>query len=317
MIEAKIICDSIANEVRITTMQLTYPRFIHSEFMTHRVFSRNASSSRAIPVAKMIEQVTNNPAMPIHWGKNQPGMQASVENNTLVEYEGYADIIPDDSTLCGWDRRWGLYRPEEAWIDAGRYQARVAQGYKDAGYHKQVVNRILEPFQHIHVIVTATEWENFFFLRDSEAAQPEIRELARVMRKAMDESKPQELGAGDWHLPYIHESEITMAQVGDSDPYCLNLDDLIKCSIARCARVSYLNHDQTKPDVEKDIVLADKLISMKHMSPTEHQATPSEWLDRSCPDFWPDGITHQDRDGNLWSGNFRGWIQYRQMESMK
>ena len=268
-------------------MNSEYENFVANGIIVHN--SRNASSSRAIPVAKMIEQVRDNPAMPIHWGKNQPGMQA------------YEELDPTSG--IGW------------WQGAVESAVYCAEELSSEGYHKQIVNRLLEPFQHIHVIVTATEWENFFFLRDSEAAQPEIRELARVMRKAMDESKPQELEAGEWHLPYIHESEITMAQVGASDPYCLNLDDLIKCSIARCARVSYLNHDQTKPDIEKDIILAGKLISMKHMSPTEHQATPMG--NGSENSKFPRGVTHMDRDGDFWSGNFRGWIQYRQLKTVR
>ena len=86
--EVKVIADSISESgKRITTFQLKYPRFIHSEVMTHRVFSRNASSSRAIPVKKMIEQVRNNPAMPIHWGANQSGMQAKNELNECFRKE--------------------------------------------------------------------------------------------------------------------------------------------------------------------------------------------------------------------------------------
>jgi len=287
MIAAKVIAHSIANDIPLITMELNYPRFIHSEFMTHRMFSRNASSSRAIPVEKVIEQVRNSPAMPIHWGKNQPGMQArEVLDNGKVWWESASLSAIQEATY--------LYQ---------------------RGYHKQIVNRVLEPFQWIKVIVTATEWDNFFNLRLHPDAQPEIQELARCMRKAVDSSTPQELKPGEWHLPYINEDEICMAQVGYSEPYCINLDDLIKCSVARCARVSYNNHDNSSPDIEKDIALADKLLEAGHMSPLEHQLTPM--LSSKLTDFNLDnlekGVTHVDRERNLWSGNVRGYIQYRQL----
>lgn len=150
-IAAKVICDSFDKRMntRITSMELEYPRFIHAEFMTHRKFSRNASSSRAIPVAKMIQAVINNPAMPIHWGKNQAGMQAHEEL--------------DDSAKESVERLW---------LDAKDCAVQVAKEMNDLGAHKQIVNRILEPFTHIHVIVTATDFANFFALRDHEDAQP-------------------------------------------------------------------------------------------------------------------------------------------------
>lgn len=289
-ISAKIITHSIANNIELITMELNYPRFIHSEVMTHRMFSRNASSSRAIPVEKVIEQVRNSPAMPIHWGKNQPGMQARQE-------------VLDIDTVKG------------IWLSARVQAVDAAEWLMEENVHKQIVNRITEPFQWIKVIVTATEWDNFFKLRDHPDAQPEIQELARCMKKAMQLSKPTPLVAGEWHLPYINEDEICMAQVGYTKPYCINLDDLIKCSVARCARVSYNNHDNSSPDIEKDIALADRLLEAGHMSPLEHQLTPM--LYNKLTDFNLDnlekGITHVDRERNLWSGNMRGWIQYRQL----
>ncbi len=132
-ISAKIILDSIYGESRLTTMELKYPRFIHSEFMTHRVFSRNASSSRAIPVSKLIDQIIANPAMPIHWGKNQPGMQASEEHNAEVIHE---------------DPEYRHMSKEEAWLAARDEAVKFAMAFDKAGYHKQIVNRILEPFSH-------------------------------------------------------------------------------------------------------------------------------------------------------------------------
>lgn len=232
---AKIILDSMSPAgARITTMQLVYPRFIHSEFMTHRVFSRNASSSRAIPVAKMIEQVRNDPAMPIHWGSNKPGMQAGEEVRDLTE-------------------------AKQLWMAAARNAANVAGHMADIGLHKQVANRILEPFQWMHTIVTATEWENFFKLRLHPAADPNIHELARVMLAAMQASKPAHR---DFHAPY---SEGMVAGLDF-------IDDIALVSAARCARVSYLNHDGSAPDRVKDIALARMLRDSGHASPFEHVA---------------------------------------------
>lgn len=270
MMEAKVIAHSISGVGKeICTMQLCYPRFIHSEFLTHRVFSRNASSSRAIPVAKMIKQVRENPAMPVHWGANQPGMQAHQE-------------------LEGQDAVTAM----RAWKRAANEAADTAEFMEKMGVHKQVANRILEPFQFIHVIVTATEWRNFFELRDHEDAQPEIRVLARLMRDAMKASIPRmrmddPSQAEYWHLPYVLDEERNAMQ---NEPGLL-----IKLSGARCARVSYLTHDGTKPDVEKDLALYDRLVGgvPLHASPVEHQAHPtSSWSK---------------------SGNFVGWMQYRQV----
>jgi thymidylate synthase ThyX len=269
IITAKVIEDSrsYSTGVRLTTLQLQYPRFIHAEFMTHRVFSRNASSSRAIPVAKVIEQVRTNPAMPIHWGKNQAGMQAK------EEMTGQA-----------------LETMMRAWQQAAREAAATAEFMEKHGLHKQVANRILEPFQYMHVIVTATEWQNFFELRAHPDAQPEIHALALTMKAAIKQSEPKTLNDGEWHLPYVRLEE-RLRFFGD-------VETLLKISAARCARVSYLTHDGKEPVIEKDLELYDRLVGSRplHASPIEHQATPM-------------GEGSED----LWSGNFRGWTQHRQI----
>lgn len=268
MIEAKIIADSI-NKMgnRITTMQLVYPRFIHSEFMTHRVFSRNASSSRAIPVKKMLEMVRSEPAAPIHWGKNQAGMQAAEE------------FTGEELDIA-----------KHMWLDAANKAADVAEAMNALGLHKQVANRILEPFQHIHVVVTATEFDNFMELRAHPDAQPEIHELAIQMQNAMSKSEPvvrgwEPLDKYDWHLPYVTEEE----RANNS------LADLLKISPARCCRVSYLKHDGTTASIEDDIQLCDRLAGSRpiHASPFEHQAVPG---------------TNSDL-----YGNFKRWTQYRKL----
>ena len=291
-IEAKVVAHSIdVSGVPLITMQLKYPRFIHSEFMTHRVFSRNASSSRAIPVKRQLELITVDPAMPIHWGSNKPGMQAGDElDGREIE------------TVKG------------EWSNARRKCLSSAKKMMVAGLHKQVANRILEPWQHISVVVTATEWDNFFMLRDHWAAQPEIRALAIAMKDALADSFAVRVERDlpiPYHLPYITRNDLELWAASD-----LTTDDLVKCSVARCARVSYLNHDGTEPDIEKDIALHDKLHEMKHMSPFEHVGKPM-MLKRVSNGFtraeWEPGLTHIDRDGNTWSGNFRHWIQYRNL----
>jgi thymidylate synthase ThyX len=266
--EVKIIEDSLYEGSRLTTFQLKYPRFIHSEFMTHRVFSRNASSSRAIPVEKMIEQVRNDPAMPVHWGKNQSGMQAH-EELTGIE----------------------LARTKLDWVNAYLQAAAIAERMATYGAHKQVVNRILEPFQWISVVCTATDYQNFFDLRCHEDAQPEIKVLADMMKKVYDENKPEELTLTEYHLPYVSSMERSQY----SKPDC------VKFSVARCARVSYLTHDGQNPSPEKDITLYDRLVGSRplHASPAEHQAKP--WN----PYKTSEGGWHMN-------GNFSTkWNQYR------
>ncbi len=268
-ITATIIADSISLEgSRLTTMSLRYPRFIHAEFMTHRVFSRNASSSRAIPVERMIRDVMEDPATPVHWGANQKGMQASEECDNLV-------FLNDEEK-----------KPEAAWRWARIQAIQAARAFSEAGYHKQVVNRLLEPFGHISVVVTATEWDNFFALRCHPDAEPNIQVLARAIRQEMDHSHPRTLRPGHWHLPYLTADE-AVSLWGTCTPR-----ELALISAARCARVSYLNHDGSSPDVDKDLALAHTLEASGHMSPFEHQAYASS----------------DPRDG--W-GNFKGWAQFR------
>lgn len=274
-ISATVIADSInADGKRLTTLQLRYPRFIHAEFMTHRVMSRGASSSRAIPVKRLIEDVKNDPVAPSFWGANQKGMQARAELDQ--NDKAYAEQV--------WD-----YARSEA-ITAARCLA-------DVGAHKQIVNRILEPFSHINVVVTATEWDNFFNLRIHSDAQPEIHKLAIEMRDAMRGSEPQLLELGVWHLPYIL----------DEEHYHYDEDSLIKASVARCARVSYKTHDGLPTTVEQDIDLYYKLVGSVplHASPAEHQATPDMTLERADgSEYW----LHREKHGNL-----VGWIQYRKL----
>ena len=296
-ITARVIEDSIgAKSPRLTTLQLKYPRFIHAELMTHRVFSRNASSSRAIPVEKMIQNILDDTAMPIHWGKNQPGMQAHEEQDALVFGScGYLDMV-------------GSTR-EEAWCEARDRAIEIATDFHNAGYHKQIVNRLLEPFMHIDVIVTATDYENFFWLRRHPDAQPEIKALADAMFKAMEASTPKLLSSDEWHLPYVTVTERAFVNSAENTIFSsvpTRTEDLIKASVARCARVSYLTHDGKSPSAHADMALYTRLVGSEplHASPAEHQARPDQQI-------WSTFDTPIWENPHL-SGNFEpGWIQYR------
>lgn len=259
--EVKILADSVGpNGVRLTTWQLTYPRFVHAELMTHRLFSRNSASSRAIPTKKLMDQICRDPALPVWWGKNQAGMQAREQFSK------------------------GSFRLaviKFVWLKLRWIALLAAWMLTKLCLHKQIANRILEPWMFITVIVSATEWSNFFKLRCHPDAQPEIGFIAKWMQKEYGTSAPRQLQAGDWHLPFIDEP------VGDSF-------DSRKISTARIARVSYLTHDG-KRDLNKDIELHDMLSRSNHWSPFEHVAQAKGKWDLT------------------WSGNFRGWTQYREM----
>jgi hypothetical protein len=290
-ITATIIQDSICNGKRITTFELDYPRFIHSELMTHRQFSRNAASSRAIPIEKMHEHIKLNTAVPIHWGINQAGMQAKEELQGL-ELRGAKSIW---NAACNEILCW-------------------SKSLAGARLHKQIANRITEPFQMMKTVVTATEWDNWYWLRDHEDAQPEIAELAKMMHNCHEASIPQEIHPGQWHVPYV-----TRTFIGDDISYYVNnvrisVEDARMVSASCCAQVSYRKSDDS---LEKARMIFDRLINSEpvHASPVEHQASPmitvcESWGHR-VP--WEDGITHMDRRGKFWSGNFKGWIQFRQL----
>lgn len=295
-ISAKIIAHSIApNGQMIVTWELEYQRFIHGEFMTHRLFSRNAASSRAIPVATIINQVRNDPAMPIHWGENQAGMQAK-------------NVLSDALT----------HSAKYLWKKAANFAADIAEGLTKIGLHKQATNRILEPFQTMKTVMTATCMDNFFWLRNHEDAQPEIKELARLMWEALQASTPNKLEPGDWHVPYFGNGQWFAKR--DEMP----LADALAISSSCCAQVSYRKLDDT---LEKAQMVYKRLVDSEpvHASPFEHQATPMPNL-FDAPAFekgpivsahgywmWPKGVTHVDRNGQYWSGNFIGWIQHRQL----
>ena len=311
---AVIVADSISElGIRLTTFQLRYWRPIHSELMTHRVLSRNAGSSRARPSEAIIEQVRNEPWGPIHWGANQAGMQAHVELQEPA-----------------------LELAQREWCRAARLAADSASAMVKLNAHKQIVNRLLEPFTYIDVLVTATDYNNWFALRDHPDAQPEIRELAQLMRAEYNRCIPHEIHMGEWHLPYITDDDWALALqmvraesisngMGIPNIYLAQLEIVRKISVARCARVSYKAFDGTVAPLAKDLALFEQLLVSQplHASPAEHQATPDDmqWIQRIAVG---DPADPDDDDENLLStdqewinpelhGNFTGWKQYRKM----
>lgn len=284
MYEVKVIEDSISEAgIRITTLQLTYPRYIHAELMTHRVFSRNASSSRAIPVKTLVQKSLDNMVQPIRWGLNQPGMQANEKN------------------LSG----EALEEAKAIWRSMAETCAAGAIRLAELGLHKQWANRPTEWFGTISVVLTSTDFSNWDELRAHPDAQPEINYLALLMIEARINSTPRLLKEGEWHLPYI-----THAERNDA----LNAIDVNKAvlllpriSSARCCRVSYLKHDGSKASIQEDLDLCEKLVGAEplHASPFEHSATPDSYLHG--------GESKKEWGNPHLHGNFTGWCQYRKM----
>lgn len=278
--DVKIIEDSIsAAGKRLTTITATYPRFIHSEVMTHRDRARNAASSRAIPWPKMREMIVSEPVIPIKWGAEQSGMQAG-------------DEIPEHMQDFA----------RQLWLETMHYVAERADMLANIGatfvnqrpllaqpgdelvkIHKSIPNRLTEPWMWITVVMSATEWNNFFRLRCHPDAEIHFQKIARMIHDALAESKPVQR---EYHLPFLQNDERVQVEC--------DLDRLCRISTARCARVSYLTHDG-KRSQEKDIELFDRLCQgsgFGHWSPHEHVAWAST-------------------NPNCVSGPFRGWEQYR------
>lgn len=348
-ISAKIVADSFNKQGnRITTMEVVFPRMILAEFNTHRLFSRNSASSRAIPFKKMLELVETEPFIPIAWQKDHSGMQGSeyIENEHLIKEAS---------------RIWLKAR-----TDATTYATILNNSVGGNGVTKQLCNRLLEPFMYHKVLVTFTESENFFNLRcpkyqgnggetfkskrdaymftcggeDSEffdrmfpngkplpdlewlkinkgAGEIHIMDLAEKMRDAMDKSTPKILKEGEWHVPYGDDidyyklGEVTSQYYKDNPTEIVDIQKWVnKISVARCARLSYQTlGDNPKIDYEADIKLFDILFSSGHLSPFEH-------LGRAMTDDEYNNLYKGDKElgnGHGWSNNFRGFVQYRQV----
>lgn len=261
---AEVLLDSVnpAGQ-RLTTFVLRFPRFVLSEFNTHRMFSRNASSSRAIPTAKLMQQLREDPVIPVEWGRNQSGMQAR-------------EVLDAETARAA----------EAQWLQARDAALAHAEQLRATGVHKQIVNRVLEPWMWTSVIVSSTTYDNFFTLRCHADAQPEIKRLADLMREAFVRSTPVARAAGEWHMPFV-----------GPDDEGLSIEERREVSVARCARVSYLTHIGTR-DIDADRRLHGQLLDAGHWSPFEHVAVAA-----------PDGERYN---------NFTGWQAYRsQMEQAR
>lgn len=298
--DANILADSMSPDgVRLTTMEITFPRIILAELNTHRMLSKSSASSRAIPVEKMIRRVLEDPYVPSSWGKNQKGMVAS------------EDIDPENAL-----------RSQTQWLLARDAAVSHARNLLDIGIHKQTTNRLLEPFMWHTVIVTATEWSNFFHLRNNAQAHPDMQTIARMMQALYEDPArtPEPLKYGEWHLPLVGLDEIEawiiegLPNSPDIQPellakHAVKYDFFKKISAGRCARTSYLTHDG-KRDLSEDNRLHDDLLRNGHMAPLEHVARPATEDDDvfmmcKANQYGRTGPTQQ------WSGNLRGWVQYR------
>lgn len=283
---AKVIADSVSPKgVRLTTLEIVMHRFVLAESNTHRTFSRNSSSSRAVPVRKQLQKYLEDPAYPIEWPAEQSGMQGG----ELLEG-------PD------WNRA------VELWSDVQNYTYSRIRNYltdvdqeKGKALHKSLLNRLLEPMQWHTVVVTSTRWENFFNQRLAPEAMPEIRVAAEKMKVALNHSEPRDLQASEWHLPYLSDDERGVA-----------LGDAVRISAARCARVSYERQGDMRKYIE-DLDLYERLADNLHMSPLEHICTPDPRIDylgsfTARDILLPTHLTHAQCQNNT-----PGWIQLRQI----
>lgn len=299
--QVKVIQDSLSPAGdRLVTFEIETYRYIWAEVMTHRQLSRNAQSSRAVP-SKTVLKVNEDFVRPIVYGKNKAGMSSTEEFNEL------------DSAKI-----------QKVWDAAANYAFAASLQLNELGLHKQWANRITEPFSKIKAVVSATEWSNFFWLRiDPEAAQPEIVDLAAKMQKAMQDSIPLQLKEGELHVPYVERevgfdlSDEIRYYISGQDGGELSKEEALRISASCCCQVSYRKLDDS---FNKAMEIWDKLFSgpKPHMSPAEHQAIvlgskKASIIQRVFPSFLPEGISHIDREGNLWSGNFKGFIQHRKI----
>lgn len=321
-VSAKVVAHSKAKQTgkEIITFELEFPRIVLAEFNTHNALSKNSSSSRAIPVLTMLEQVRKSPSMPIRFGAANKGMQDAGEHNDLV-------IVSNELA-----ESWGGMYPDDAWYYAANQAADLAQAFHEAGYAKQICNRLIEPFQRMKVVMTATELANFLWLRDHQAADPTIEALAKEIKRAYINSEAVELDVGDWHVPYFGGEGVGYWLKGCG----IDLQEALDISASCAAQASYRKLDDSlekaKSVVER-LNLGVDINEPMHVSPTEHQATPiaetkgcfgGSYEDATIfpqtevnvpfsPRTWQDGVTHVKKNGTLCSGNLEGWVQYRKL----
>ncbi len=230
--------ESVTTKKRLATFAIKIPKFVWGHVSSHRSLSRNSASSRAIPAKKIRTSVLKEPFIPLYFGENQSGMRAGEPLNGIR-----------------------LFLAKKVWLWS-RYIPVVFHFFGEKiGFHKEVLNRILEPWLMVDIVVSGTEWNNFIFLRKHQDAQPEIQYVAEQIETLLKNTQPKVLQSGEWHTPFILESE--------SD---IDIETKKKVSTARCARVSYKLFDGKVSNIEADIKLHDRLSSSGHWSPFEHVA---------------------------------------------
>lgn len=312
-ISARVVAKSVTPEgVEIVTWEYEAPKCILAELNTHCMLAKNAQSSRAVPIGKVIEQIRNNPVIPVHWGVNRGGMVAGEEINNGVNFLNH--LINNDEIGLNIEGLDSVPR-DVAWKATADIVAQIMQAWQTAGYHKQIVNRIGEAFTMVKGVITATEFDNFFHLRYHPHADPFIKELAKCMWEAYEEAPAKVLDYGEWHTPYYGrgywvESSIATYLDTPVDEECISLAEALKISSAACGQVSYRKLDLSEATVNRvwDNLMGGDIV---HASVTEHQATPI--VEQSWAEDWPEGVTHIDREGNLWSAKFKGWICHRKL----
>lgn len=336
-ISARIVADSVSPQGhRLTSVQVTAHRFILAEINTHKRLSRSYRSSRAVPVKKLLEEVRTNPAMPIYWGANEPGMQASGELSNTPD--GLDVVMCSEANDTGWSgHEWResnpLDRAKWQWGQAAKSTANYAEDLAKNGLHKQIANRVLEPFLWVHGIITATEFDNFFGLRLHHAAQPEFRVLADAMWAEMKASTPRQLEPGaNWHLPYFEPEDWNRlddyaSRTNQYDRWMTDdkgysgswaKDLAVQVSVARCAWNSYNSFVTGKRSTPEEAFETYAKLNIPgtdnydptqpiHASPAEHQGTPDDVVP-ATHNSEPIAFAHPDQHGN-----FVGFRQFRKL----
>lgn len=346
----------------IASLEVVLPRYILAEGKTHRIIkgalgqvdieilesiglndfeegSKNSASSRAIPFNRMVQSVKDNPFIPYAWQKDHKGMQGT---------EYFTD--EGDIKLM---KHWHLRGRDEA--------VAIAETLNEGGLTKQICNRYLEPFMWHKVLITATEWENFFALRCPQYwYEPEdkifrsrkdymkyfeecfgkpMREqdlltwlklnkgmadihmmlLAEAIWDAINESKPKQLKAGEWHIVYENRIDLDKIAHMMGEPDIIGnerifnkkryLPEIIKITTGMAARASYTVVGEEKEIKYETLVgIHDRMRDQVpfHASPFEHNCKAMSADDRDNFIKMVDGHAEEG-----WCRNFKGFIQHR------
>lgn len=289
-------CDKNNPDSDLLTVSVKYGLMVHAEALRHRQLSRGVKSNRAIPMKNIRSEVINDPYVPVWFGAAQRGMVADSE------------------------MKW-KWLGKQAWLKSRYLMCGVHWLVEKLGAHKEWANRLLNPWQFVRETITATEWDNLYNLRLHKDAQKDIQEVVRCINEVYKKSVPLPIVHTEWHTPYVRRERGAdgVLRYFDNNGAELSSTEASQCSAARCARSSYDNHDGTTATLVKDLVLWDQLVESKpmHSSPVEQQGTPmsqpyNDWHTDGSKG-WIDGVTHVDKAGSWWSGNFKGWIQHRQL----